>query len=171
MLLKVLAQVLREFPRFNASIDLENNEIIYKRHYHIGIATDTDRGLLMPVVRDVDQKSIKQLSLELVEMAERTRNKKISPDELDGGTFTISNQGSIGGTDFTPIVYWPQVAILGVSRASVQPVYENGAFVPRTILPLTLSYDHRVNDGADAARFLKRLAHLLEAPLALFLDK
>ncbi len=170
LLMKVLVQALKEYAEFNASIDTQRGEIVYKKHYHIGIATDTDRGLLVPVVRDVDRKSLTQLAVELTDLAERTRHKKVSPDELDGGTFTISNQGSIGGTDFTPIVYWPQVAILGVSRAARHPVYLESSLVPRLILPLSLSYDHRIIDGADAARFLKRVAALLEAPLALYLD-
>jgi pyruvate dehydrogenase E2 component (dihydrolipoamide acetyltransferase) len=171
VLLKVLAAALQQFPRFNASIDVQSGELIYKKYYNLGVAVDTDRGLLVPVVKDVDKKSLIELAAELTDVAERTRNKKIMPDELEGGTFTISNQGGIGGTDFTPIVYWPQAAILGVSRGSIQPVYSLGTFVPRMILPLSLSYDHRINDGADAARFLKWVVDALEQPLLLQLDK
>ncbi len=171
ILLKVIAEGLKQFPRFNCSIDLENNQIVYKEYYHIGMAVDTDRGLLVPVIRDVDQKSIKELALELLDIADRTRNKKIQPDELDGGTFTISNQGGIGGTNFTPVVLWPQVAILGVSRAAMKPVYQGDTFEPRLVLPLSLSYDHRANDGADAARFLRWITEALEHPFLLHFDK
>jgi len=170
ILLKVITAALERFPRFNASIDMKSGEIIYKKYYHIGIATDTDRGLLVPVIRDVDKKSISELAIELTQLAERARHKKVSPDEMAGGTFTISNQGGIGGINFTPIVFWPQVAILGVSRSSVQPRYVNDAFVPRTILPLSLSYDHRIVDGADAARFLRWVVEALEHPLLLNLE-
>ncbi|HEQ98549.1 MAG TPA: biotin/lipoyl-binding protein [candidate division Zixibacteria bacterium] len=169
ILLKVIAAALKKYPRFNASIDPQKGEIIYKEYYNIGMAVDTDRGLLVPVIRGVDKKSIFDLSVELLELADRTRDKKVMPDELEGGTFTISNQGGIGGTDFTPIVFWPQVSILGVSRASKQPVFdeEEGTFKPRIILPLSLSYDHRIIDGADAARFLKWVSEALEHPLLL----
>lgn len=170
VLLKVLAHGLLKNPRFNASIDVDNNKLIFKKYVHIGMAVDTERGLLVPVIRDVDQKSILDLAVEVVQMAERTRNKKIKPEDLEGGTFTISNQGGIGGVDFTPIVYWPQVAILGVSRASIQPVYRDGEFKPRTILPLSLSYDHRVIDGADAARFLRWVTESLEHPFVMHLE-
>ncbi len=167
ILLKVCAEALKQFPRFNASIDPANEQIIYKKYSHIGIATDTNRGLLVPVIRDADKKSIVELAVALKEIAEKTRAGKLEPDEMEGATFTISNQGSIGGANFTPIVSWPQVAILGVSRGSVQPVYIDGEFEPRTILPLSLSYDHRIVDGADAARFLKWIKDALEHPLLL----
>jgi pyruvate dehydrogenase E2 component (dihydrolipoamide acetyltransferase) len=171
ILMIVLASALKKFPMFNASIDLQNRELIYKDYYHIAVAVDTDRGLLVPVVRDVDKKSITDLSVELTEMAKRTRAKKITPDELEGGTFTISNQGGIGGANFTPIVYWPQVAILGVSRSRLTPRYVDGLVEPAMILPLSLSYDHRVIDGADAARFLSWVVDALEHPLLLDLEK
>jgi pyruvate dehydrogenase E2 component (dihydrolipoamide acetyltransferase) len=171
ILLKVLAAALKQFPRFNASLDIEKSELIYKKYCHIGMAVDTSRGLLVPVIRDVDKKSLLELAVEVSELAERARNKKVLPEDFEGGTFTISNQGGIGGTDFTPIVYWPQAAILGISRGSVQPVYVNGNFQPRTILPLSLSYDHRINDGADAARFLKWVVDALEQPMLMYLDK
>ncbi len=170
VLLKVISRSLKQFPRFNASIDVHNGQLILKKYCHIGMAVDTDRGLLVPVIRDVDKKSILQLAVELTELAQRTRNKKVQPDELDGGSFTISNQGSIGGTNFTPIVLWPQVAILGVSRSSIRPVFIDGEFRPREILPLSLSYDHRVVDGADAARFLRWVVEALEHPLLMHLD-
>jgi pyruvate dehydrogenase E2 component (dihydrolipoamide acetyltransferase) len=166
IILKVIVAALKKYPRFNSSIDPQKGEIIYKEYYNIGMAVDTDRGLLLPVIRDVDKKSILDLSVELLELADRTRDKKVTPDEMEGGTFTISNQGGIGGTDFTPIVFWPQVAILGISRASKQPVYDEDeeTFKPRTVLPLSLSYDHRIIDGADAARFLRWVTEALEHP-------
>jgi len=170
ILMTVLASALKRFPRFNASIDPTSNEIIYKKYIHMGIAVDTERGLLVPVIRDVDTKNLRELSVELNDIAERTRNKKVKPDELEGGTFTISNQGGIGGTNFTPIVYWPQVAILGVSRSRVLPKMTEGDWEARTVLPLALSYDHRIVDGADAARFLKWIVDALEHPLLLNLE-
>jgi pyruvate dehydrogenase E2 component (dihydrolipoamide acetyltransferase) len=165
ILLKLTAMALKAFPRFNASLDLANEEIIYKEYVNIGVAVDTDRGLLVPVIRDVDKKSIIELSRELGEVAEKARKKKIMPDDLQGGNFAISNLGGIGGTNFTPIVYRPHVAILGVSRSQVEPVWADGEFIPRTMLPLSLSYDHRVIDGADAARFLRWLCEAMENPL------
>jgi pyruvate dehydrogenase E2 component (dihydrolipoamide acetyltransferase) len=164
ILLPILASALKTFPRFNASLDAPAGELILKKYYNIGVAVDTDRGLLVPVVRDVDKKNLVELAVELHDLAERTRSKNVMPDELEGGSFTISNLGGIGGTGFTPIVYAPQVAILGVSRASTQPRWVDGAFRPRTILPLALSYDHRVIDGADGARFLRWVADALENP-------
>lgn len=170
VLLKVMGIALRKFPKFNASLDVDNEEIIYKNYVHIGMAVDTDRGLLVPVIRNADQKSISRLAVEVTEIADKTRNKKIGPDDMEGGTFTISNQGAIGGRDFTPIVYWPQVAILGVSRSYSEPTMMDGEWKPRTILPLSLSYDHRIIDGADAARFLRWVAEALENPLVLFFE-
>lgn len=171
VLMKVLVQGLKEFPSFNASIDPANEVMIFRNYIHIGIAVDTDRGLLVPVVRDIDKKSIRELALALDDVAKRARDKKIKSEEFEGGTFTISNQGGIGGVDFTPIVLWPQVAILGVSRASMQQAFINGQFEPRLILPLSLSYDHRANDGADAARFLRWVVEALQQPLMLYVDK
>ena len=167
---RVCAEALKRFPRFNASIDVANRRIILKRYVHIGIAADTPRGLLVPVIRDADRKSIVALAKAISDLAARARNKKVKPDELEGGTFSISNQGGIGGVGFTPIVLWPQVAILGVSRSAVKPVYVQDRFEPRTILPLSLSYDHRIIDGADAARFLRWICDGLEQPMTLFLD-
>jgi pyruvate dehydrogenase E2 component (dihydrolipoamide acetyltransferase) len=167
---RICALGLQRFPQFNASVDMTHQRIIHKRYVHIGIAVDTPRGLLVPVVRDADRKSILELAKAIADLAERARNKKIKPDELEGGTFTISNQGGIGGAGFTPIVLWPQVAILGISRSAVKPVYNKDRLEPRTILPLSLSYDHRIIDGADAARFLRWICDCLNQPLTLFLE-
>ncbi|MBD3309223.1 branched-chain alpha-keto acid dehydrogenase subunit E2 [candidate division KSB3 bacterium] len=170
ILLKIVSAALQRFPRFNASLDMAAKEIIYKDYIHIGVAVDTDRGLLVPVIRDVNHKPIIALAVELVEMAEKARDKKLKPDAMQGGNFSISNLGGIGGTNFTPIVYPPQVAVLGVARASMQPVYQDNDFTPRLILPLSLSYDHRVIDGAEGARFLRWICQALEQPLTIFLD-
>ncbi len=170
ILLKVLPGALRKFPRFNASLDAANNELIYKKYCHIGVAVDTDRGLLVPVIRDCDKKSIVEISAELTDLAERARNRKVTLDEMQGGSFTISNLGGIGGTGFTPIVNWPEVAILGVARSQTEPVWRDGQFVPRTMLPLSLSYDHRVIDGADGARFLRWVCQAIEQPFLLMLE-
>ena len=168
--LKITAAALKAFPKFNASIDMQNQEVIYKQFFNIGVAVDTERGLLVPVLRDVDKKSIVQLAVELKEIAEKARSGKISLEDLQGGCFTITNLGGIGGTSFTPIVNYPEVAILGLSRSSIQPVYKDGDFQPRRILPLSLSYDHRLVDGADAARFLRWVASAFEEPFLLALQ-
>lgn len=170
VLVHICAQALKRYPKFNTSIDPASQRIIHKKYVHIGIAVDTPRGLLVPVIRDVDQMTIVDAAKAVADLAERARGKKIKPDELEGGTFTISNQGGIGGVGFTPIVLWPQVAILGVSRSAVKPVYIKDRFEPRTILPLSLSYDHRIIDGAEAARFLRWIGDGLEQPLNMFLD-
>jgi len=170
ILLKACAAALKAFPDFNASIDVAKGEIVRKKYVNIGVAVDTDRGLLVPVVRDVDRKNIIELSVELAELAEKARSKKIPPDRLEGGNFTISNLGGIGGTSFTPIVYHPEVAILGVSRASLRPRWRGEGFEPRLMLPLSLSYDHRIIDGAAAARFVRWLADALEDPILLALE-
>lgn len=170
ILMKLCALALKRFPQFNASIDLQNEQIIYKQHYHLGVAVDTPRGLLVPVLRDVDQKGLIDIAVEIGEVAKKARDRKLGPDALSGGTFTISNLGGLGTTYFTPIVNWPQVAILGVGRASQQPVWQDGEFVPRQIMPLSISYDHRLIDGADAARFLRWIAVALENPLTLLLE-
>jgi pyruvate dehydrogenase E2 component (dihydrolipoamide acetyltransferase) len=154
-LLFVLARALKKHPRANSSLDESSQETIYKDYVHIGIAVDTEGGLIVPILRNVDQKSLLQLSEELHALTEKTRQRKISIEELQGGTFTISNQGSIGGSHFTPIIYAPQVAILGVGQGQAKPVAVEGKIAVRTILPLCLAYDHRVLDGADAVRFLK----------------
>jgi pyruvate dehydrogenase E2 component (dihydrolipoamide acetyltransferase) len=165
--LKVCASALKIFPQFNASIDLGKEEIIYKQFVNIGVAVDTDRGLLVPVIRDVDKKNIVELSAELAQISKKTRDKKLTPADMEGGTFTISNLGGIGGTGFSPIVNYPEVAILGLSRSSIEPVWINGKFEPRQVIPLSLSYDHRLIDGADAARFLRWIAEAFEQPFLL----
>lgn len=170
ILLKICALALKRFPQFNASIDLENNQIIYKQYYHLGMAVDTPRGLMVPVLRDVDKKGLIDISVELGQIAGKARDRKISPDDLQGATFSISNLGGLGTTYFTPIVNWPEVAILGVGRASKQPVWQDDQFVPRTMMPLSISYDHRLIDGADAARFLRWIAEALENPLMLLME-
>jgi pyruvate dehydrogenase E2 component (dihydrolipoamide acetyltransferase) len=165
--LKVCAAALKVFPQFNASIDMEKEEIVYKQYIHIGVAADTDRGLLVPVIRDVDKKNIVELAVELSQLSKKAREKKITPAEMEGGTFTITNLGGIGGVGFTPIVNHPEVAILGLSRSRTEPEWINGKFEPRLILPLSLSYDHRLIDGADAARFLRWVAEAFEQPFLL----
>jgi pyruvate dehydrogenase E2 component (dihydrolipoamide acetyltransferase) len=165
--LKVCASALKVFPQFNASIDMEKEEIVYKQYIGIGVAADTDRGLLVPVIRDVDKKNIVELAAELSQLSKKARDKKLTPDEMEGGTFTITNLGGIGGTAFTPIVNHPEVAILGLSRGRMEPEWINGKFEPRLILPLSLSYDHRLIDGADAARFLRWIAEAFEQPFLL----
>ena len=162
-LLLVLGRALKKHPRANASMDEASLEIIYKDYCHVGVAVDTEGGLIVPVLRDVDQKNLLQLSEELRALTEKTRGRKIAIEELQGGTFTISNQGSIGGSHFTPIIYAPQVAILGVGQGQAKPVAIDGKIAIRTILPLCLAYDHRVLDGADAVRFLKDVIAGLEA--------
>jgi pyruvate dehydrogenase E2 component (dihydrolipoamide acetyltransferase) len=170
--LKVCAAALKVFPQFNASIDIEKEEIVYKQYISIGVAADTDRGLLVPVIRDVDKKNIVELAVELSQLSKKARDKKITPDEMQGGTFTITNLGGIGGVGFTPIVNHPEVAILGLSRSRIEPEWipgkdDGGKFEPRLILPLSLSYDHRLIDGADAARFLRWIAEAFEQPFLL----
>jgi pyruvate dehydrogenase E2 component (dihydrolipoyllysine-residue acetyltransferase) len=169
-LMKTLAAALKKFPQMNSSVDLASDEIIYKEYVHIGVAVDTDRGLLVPVIRDVDQKDIYQIADEIGQAAEKARNRKLSLDDMQGGSITISNLGSLGGGAFTPIVNWPEVAILGVARARMEPVYSDGQFVPRFLMPLTLSYDHRVIDGADGARILRWIVEAIEQPALMWLD-
>jgi pyruvate dehydrogenase E2 component (dihydrolipoamide acetyltransferase) len=169
--LKVCSAALKVFPQFNASIDIDKEEIVYKQYINIGVAADTDRGLLVPVIREVDKKNIVELAVELSQLSKRARDKKITPEEMQGGTFTITNLGGIGGVGFTPIVNHPEVAILGLSRSRMEPEWieskEGGKFEPRLILPLSLSYDHRLIDGADAARFLRWIAEAFEQPFLL----
>ena len=167
---KVVAAALHVFPQLNASIDIAADEIILKKYVNIGIAVDTDRGLLVPVIRDADRKNIMQLSVELAQLSEKARTRKISLEEMQGGCFSISNLGGIGGTYFTPIVNAPEVAILGISRARMEPVHKDGGFVPRLMLPLSLSYDHRAIDGADGIRFLRWVVEALEQPFLLSLQ-
>ena len=168
--LKVIAAALKRFPQFNASVDMATHEIIYKQYYHVGVAVDTDRGLLVPVIRDVDSKNLIALAVELTELAERARSRKTSLEAMQGGTFTITNLGSIGGTGFSPILNAPEVAILGMARSRIEPVYTDGQFAPRLMLPLSLSYDHRLIDGADGARFLRWVVEALSQPFLLSLE-
>ena len=168
--LKVVAAALKIFPQFNASVDMATHDIIYKQYYHVGVAVDTDRGLLVPVIRDVDSKNITALAVELTALAERARSRKTSLEEMQGGTFTITNLGGIGGTGFSPILNAPEVAILGMARSRVEPVHVDGQFVPRLMLPLSLSYDHRLIDGADGARFLRWVVEALSQPFLLSLE-
>jgi pyruvate dehydrogenase E2 component (dihydrolipoamide acetyltransferase) len=172
ILVKVAASALRLFPSLNASIDAESGEIVFKDYVNIGVAVDTEHGLLVPVVKNADQKNITEIAVELGDLAARARSRKLKPDEMLGGTFSISNLGGIGGTGFSPIVNWPEVAILGVSRSRVQPEWDTDLedFEPRLMMPLSLSYDHRLVDGADAARFLRWLTEALESPLLLALE-
>jgi pyruvate dehydrogenase E2 component (dihydrolipoamide acetyltransferase) len=165
--LKVCSAALKVFPQFNASIDIEKEEIVYKQYINIGVAADTDRGLLVPVIRDVDKKNIVELAVELSQLSKKARDKKLTPADMEGGTFTITNLGGIGGVGFTPIVNHPEVAILGLSRSRTEPEWIHGKFEPRLILPLSLSYDHRLIDGADAARFLRWIAEAFEQPFLL----
>ena len=169
-ILKVLASALKKFPQFNASIDMQSQEVFYKEYYNIGVAVDTERGLLVPIIRNVDSKNLTQIAVELAEAAERARNRKLGLDDMQGGSFTVTNLGGIGGTGFTPIINAPEVAILGISRGTFEPVYVDGEFKPRLMLPLSLSYDHRLIDGADAARFLGWVVEALEQPFLLFLE-
>ncbi|HKC87474.1 MAG TPA: 2-oxo acid dehydrogenase subunit E2, partial [Blastocatellia bacterium] len=168
--LKVVASALKVFPQFNASVDTAAEEIIYKKYCNIGVAVDTDRGLLVPVIRDPDKKNILELAVELTDLSEKARNRKITIEEMQGGSFTITNLGGIGGVNFSPIINSPEVAILGLARAARQPVFVDGQIAPRLTLPLALSYDHRLIDGADAARFLRWVAEALQQPLLLALE-
>ncbi|KAA3618775.1 MAG: biotin/lipoyl-binding protein [Calditrichaeota bacterium] len=170
ILLKIIEAALKKFPQFNSSIDMQTFEVIYKKYINIGIAVDTEHGLLVPVIKDVNTKNLIQLSVEVNEIAQKARDRKLSLDDMQGGNFSISNLGGIGGTGFTPIVNAPEVAILGVSRGSIEPVFVDGEFVPRMILPLSLSYDHRIIDGADAARFLRWVAEAVEQPFLMSLE-
>ena len=169
ILVKALSRALSEFPKFNSSIHMGSRTIVYKKYVNIGVAVDTERGLLVPVIRDADKKDITQISVELAEISSAAREKKLSADRLQGGGFTVTNLGGIGGTFFTPILNPPEVAILGVSRSSLEPAYTHGEFVARLMLPLSLSYDHRIIDGAEAARFLRWLCEVLEnSPESIF---
>ncbi len=160
-LVKACAYVLKQYPKFNASLSLDGEQLILKKYVHIGVAVDTPNGLVVPVIQDADQKSITAIAKELAELSAKAREKKLSPAQMQGATFTISSLGGIGGTAFTPIVNWPEVAILGVSRASQKPVLNGQTFLPRLMLPLSLSYDHRVIDGAEGARFITALNQVL----------
>ena len=167
--IKAVLTALKRYPQFNASIDVANEEIVWKDYYHIGMAVDTERGLLVPSLRDADRMDIYELGRHLKETADDARSGKIDPDLLSGSTFTISNQGGIGGLEFTPIINWPQVSILGIGQSRLEPAVVNGQIVPRLIMPIGVSYDHRVIDGASAARFVDSLKKSLEDPEGLLL--
>lgn len=160
-ILKAVVAALKAFPQFNASLDAQGENLILKNYYHIGVAVDTSDGLVVPVIRDVNKKGLMDLAKELAEVSEKARKKQLTANDMQGGCFSISSLGGIGGTAFTPIVNVPEVAILGVSKSSYKPVYQDGAFVPRLMLPLSLSYDHRVIDGADGARFMVHLTNMM----------
>ncbi len=163
-LMKAIVKVLQEYPRFNSSLDASGENLIFKKYFNVGIAVDTPNGLVVPVVQDVDQKSLVDLAVELGEISIKARDKKLKPGDMQGGSITISSLGGIGGTKFTPIVNAPEVAILGVSRSKMQPVWNGEEFIPRLMLPLALSYDHRVIDGADGARFTTFMSQVLADP-------
>ncbi len=158
---KAVTAALKEFPHFNSSLDRTGEALVLKRYFHVGVAVDTENGLVVPTIKNADQKGLFDLARELEDLSTRARTRKLTPSDLQGGTFSISSLGGIGGSFFTPIVNHPEVAILGVSKMEWKPVYQGNAFVPRLLLPLSLSYDHRVIDGADAVRFTTRLAQLL----------
>ncbi len=167
--LKAVATALKSYPNFNATLDTGAGELVIKSYYHIGVAVNTERGLIVPVIRDVDRKSIMDLAVELIDLVGRTRERKTSLDEMQGGTYTITNVGPMGGGDFSPIINFPEVSILGMGSSKMQPVVrekEDGGYkiVPRLIMPLSLTIDHRVLDGADALRFLGVIIRDLEDP-------
>jgi pyruvate dehydrogenase E2 component (dihydrolipoamide acetyltransferase) len=159
--MKAAVKALEEFPRVNSSLDPDGEHLVVKKYYHLGVAVDTEEGLMVPVVRDVDKKGVFDLARELGEISAQARERKLKPDQIRGASFTISSLGGIGGTLFTPIVNWPEVAILGVSRSRLQPVWNGEVFEPRLMLPLSFSYDHRVIDGAMAVRFTTYLSQVL----------
>lgn len=170
ILVKIVALALKKFPQFNASVDMQNKQIIYKKYFNIGIAVDTDFGLMVPVLRNADKMNVIEIAREMNVLAEKARTKKAGIADLTGGCFTITNLGGIGGTAFTPIVNSPEVAILGVSRGQIEPVYIDGKFEPRLMLPFSLSYDHRVIDGADGIRFLRWIIDTIENPMKLVVE-
>ena len=169
LFLKAVVHALKVYPQLNATLDLTNGEIIYKEYYNIGVAVDTPAGLIVPVVHHADQKDLLQISLELADLAERTRKREVKLEELRGATFTVSNMGGIGAGPFTPIINPPQVGILGVGKARTAAVYQDGQFVPRRILELCVAYDHRLVDGAVGARFTNEIVKVLEDFQAMFL--
>lgn len=171
LVMKAAVIALKEFPHFNASYDAQSQEVILKRYYHLGCAVDTENGLLVPVVRDCDKKSVMQLAADVAELADRARKRKLDLSDMQGGTFTITNLGGIGGTAFTPIINFPELAILGLSRSRWEPAFKaDGSIEKRLMMPLSLSYDHRVINGADGARFIRRLADLLSDPFLLLAE-
>jgi pyruvate dehydrogenase E2 component (dihydrolipoamide acetyltransferase) len=168
-LIKIVTAAFDRFPQFASSPDMSTNTIVMKKYRHIGIAVDTPNGLLVPVIRDVDKKSMTEIAVELQSLSQKAQQKRLTLDEMAGSVFTISNLGGLGGTAFTPIINQPEVAILGVSRGTIEPVWRDNQFVPRQMLPLSLSYDHRVIDGADAVRFLRYVVEGIEQPLTMIL--
>src|SRR5262245_31486952 len=169
IVIKVLAAALAKYPQFASSVDVANETIVFKKYCHIGVAVDTPNGLLVPVIRDANRKTVTQIAVELAALSQKARDRKLTLDEMAGSVFSVTNLGGIGGTSFTPIINQPEVAILGLSRTAIEPVYRDNQFVPRHMLPLSLSYDHRAIDGADAARFLRFVADGLEQPLTMVL--
>ena len=169
VLVKIVTAAIARYPQFASSPDMANATVVMKKFRHIGVAVDTPNGLLVPVIRDVDKKTLTEIALDLAALSEKARQKKLGLDDMAGGVFTISNLGGLGGTAFTPIVNYPEVAILGVSRGAIEPVWQDNQFVPRQRLPLSLSYDHRVIDGADAVRFLRFIVEAIEQPLTMVL--
>jgi pyruvate dehydrogenase E2 component (dihydrolipoamide acetyltransferase) len=169
ILIRVAATAVGRFPQFASSVDMAREAIVYKKYVHVGVAVDTPNGLLVPVIRDADRKTITEIAVELAALSQRARDRKLSLEDMAGGVFTITNLGGIGGTSFTPVVNQPEVAILGVSRSAIEPVWRDGQFAPRQMLPLSLSYDHRAIDGADAARFLRFVVEALEQPMSMHL--
>ncbi len=172
IMVKVVASALGVFPKFNGSFDAKRSEMVFKKYVNIGIAVDTERGLVLPVIKNADKKNIIEISIELTDLARRAREKNIKPDELQGASFSVSNLGGIGGDRFTPIVNFPEVAILGLSRSQIRPVFDpkSGQFKPGMFLPLSLSYDHRMIDGAEAARFSRWIAEAVEEPFKLVFE-
>ncbi|MBI3326450.1 MAG: 2-oxo acid dehydrogenase subunit E2 [Nitrospinae bacterium] len=168
--MKAVVAGLKRCPALNASLDEEKQELILKHHYHLGVAVDTERGLIVPVIREVARKSILELAAELDDLVARTRAGKVTLSELRGGTFTLTNAGAVGGSTFIPLINYPEVAILGIGRAQAKPVVREGQIVVRTMLPLSLSFDHRVVDGADVIRFLQVVMQLLEDPIRLLVE-
>jgi pyruvate dehydrogenase E2 component (dihydrolipoamide acetyltransferase) len=169
VVIKILASAIAKYPQFASSVDMANDAIVFKKYIHIGVAVDTPNGLLVPVIRDVDRRTITEIAVELAQLSQKAREKKLTLEEMAGGVISVTNLGGIGGTAFTPIINQPEVAILGLSRTITAPLWKGTQFVPREMLPLSLSYDHRVIDGADAARFLRFVAEALEQPLTIHL--
>ena len=169
-IIKIVASALKNAPKMNASIDVQNKQTVFKKFINVGVAVDTDRGLVVPVIRDADKKNVLQIAQELNRISERAKARKTSPDEMQGGTFTITNIGSVGGKFFTPIINWPEVAILGIGRGSIEAVNIDGFFHPRQMLPLSLSFDHRIIDGADGARFLRWIVDAIQSPAMLAVE-
>jgi len=167
ILVKIIAAMLRQFPKFNASIDIAEGEVIMKDYFNVSFAVDTDHGLLVPVIKNADRKTLIEIDEEITKLSSQARDRKISPEDMQGGNFTISNLGGIGGTNFTPVIYPPQVAILGVAQTQESAYIQNGELAVKKEIPLGLSYDHRLIDGADAARFMKKLCAVIEQPIAL----